>query len=385
LTQNFLPDQYIRDSTYSLKHNYLVEQFSDRKEILNKISKIVEAGDFTLGSEVNVLEEEFANLVGAQYAIGVGSGTDALFLSLKALGIGPGDEVITTTFTFYATVGAIVTAGATPIFCDINEDFNINPAEIRKKITNKTKAIIPVHWAGRICSMNEIQEIANEFSIPIVEDACHAILAEVQGVKAGNFGILGCFSFHPLKNLNVWGDGGIIVTNSSELNSSLRLLRNHGLKDRDHCEIFAYNSRLDTIQAVVARHMLPKLDHITNSRIKNAGYLDSHLLGISEIFIPKRMNTNSKEVFHLYSILAEDRDGLVGYLNKLGIDAKIHYRTPMHMQEASRKFGYAKGMFPTAERVANMTMSLPVHEFMTDSDLQLMVNSIRDFYDKNGK
>ena len=233
--KNFLPDQYKMDSKLSIKHNYLEQQFSDSDVILEKISKVVNRGDFTLGEEVDLLEQDFAEIVGSKYAIGVGSGTDALFLSLKALGIGPGDEVITTTFTFYATVGAIVTAGATPIFCDIGTDFNIDVTQIRDKITPRTKAIVPVHWSGRPCEMSEIMNISKEFGIPVVEDACHAILAKYDGTSAGNFGILGCFSFHPLKNLNVWGDGGIIVTNSEALNDKLRLLRNHGLVNRDTC------------------------------------------------------------------------------------------------------------------------------------------------------
>jgi dTDP-4-amino-4,6-dideoxygalactose transaminase len=380
MSKNFLPDQYRNDSKFSIKHNYLEEQFTDRDIILGKIAEVVKRGDFTLGEEVDLLERDFAELVGSKYAIGVGSGTDALFLSLKALGVGPGDEVITTTFTFYATIGAIVTAGATPVFCDVGLDYNIDVSQIRSKITPRTKAIMPVHWSGRPCEMSEIIAISKEFGIPVVEDACHAILAKYQGVLAGNFGELGCFSFHPLKNLNVWGDGGIIVTDSKLLNDKLRLLRNHGLKDRDTCEIFAYNSRLDTVQAVVARHMIPKLREITNSRIRNANYLDNLLTKINQITVPERRSGKDSEVFHLYSILAENRDGLVKHLNSKGIDAKVHYLIPMHLQPASKDFGYKNGMFPVAEMISNATMSLPVHEFINESHLDLMVQVIREFY-----
>ena len=378
--KNFLPDQYKMDSKLSIKHNYLEQQFSDSDVILEKISKVVNRGDFTLGEEVDLLEQDFAEIVGSKYAIGVGSGTDALFLSLKALGIGPGDEVITTTFTFYATVGAIVTAGATPIFCDIGTDFNIDVTQIRDKITPRTKAIVPVHWSGRPCEMSEIMNISKEFGIPVVEDACHAILAKYDGTSAGNFGILGCFSFHPLKNLNVWGDGGIIVTNSEALNDKLRLLRNHGLVNRDTCEIFAYNSRLDTVQAVVARHMIPKLKSLTESRIRNALYLDANLASIREITIPERRTGTNAEVFHLYSFLAEKRDDLVAFLNSNGIDAKVHYKTPMHLQPASDVYGYKSGMFPVAEMTAKNTMSLPVHEFITAKDLDFIIEKIGNFY-----
>ena len=218
-----------------MQHNYLAEQFSDKDLILEKIREVVTQGDFTLGREVDKLEEAFAQLIGVKHAIGVGSGTDAIFLSLRALDLQPGDEVITTSFTFYATIGAIVTAGGRPVFCDIEDDFNISIAGIKQLITEKTKAIVPVHWSGRPCEMDEMTKISEEFGIPIIEDACHSILAEYHGKKTGTFGITGCFSFHPLKNLNVWGDGGIITTNSDEMNTKIRLLRNHGLTDRDHC------------------------------------------------------------------------------------------------------------------------------------------------------
>ena len=276
--KNFLPLQYDRDAELTINHNYLKEQFSDLEEIWSKVREVVLKGDYTLGSDVDKLEEEFAFFSGAKYAIGVGSGTDALFLSLKSLGISEGDEVITTPFTFYATIGAIVTSGAKPVFADIQDNYNIDPIEIEKKITNKTKAIMPVHWSGNPCDINKINQISKKYNIPIVYDACHAINAEYNGKKSGGFGTLSCFSFHPLKNLNVWGDGGIITTNSAEFSNQLKLLRNHGLNGRDTCQIFGYNSRLDTIQAVIARHLLKnKIEHITNSRINNSTFYDREL------------------------------------------------------------------------------------------------------------
>ena len=355
------------------------QQFSDKDLILEKIKEVVTRGDFTLGREVDRLEEAFAKLVGAKHAIGVGSGTDAIFLSLRALDLHPGDEVITTSFTVYATIGAIVTAGGTPVFCDIEDDFNISINGIKKLITDKTKAIVPVHWSGRPCEMKEMIEISEEFGIPIIEDACHSILAEYHGRRTGTFGITGCFSFHPLKNLNVWGDGGIITTNSDEMNSKIRLLRNHGLTDRDHCEVFAYNSRLDTIQAVVANHLLDKIEAITNARITHASYLDSGLGGVTGINIPKR-DAGVREVFHIYSFMAENRDALWDFLRDNGIDAKIHYPIPMHLQPAARYLNYKKGDFPITERVANQTISLPVHEFVQLQDLDFMISKVKEFY-----
>lgn len=379
MSKNFLPSQYEDDKKFSVQHNYLEQQFSDKDVILEKIREVVTRGDFTLGREVDKLEEAFAQLVGAKHAIGVGSGTDAIFLSLRALDLQPGDEVITTSFTFYATIGAIVTAGGTPVFCDIEEDFNISIAGIKKLITDKTKAIVPVHWTGRPCEMNEMIDISEEYGIPIIEDACHSILAEYHGRKTGTFGITGCFSFHPLKNLNVWGDGGIITTNSDEMNAKIRLLRNHGLTDRDHCEIFGYNSRLDTIQAVVANHLLDKIHSITDARIEHANYLDRGLSEVPGVRIPNRVDT-IKEVFHIYSFMAENRDALGQFLRENGIDAKIHYPIPMHLQPAAQYLNYKKGDFPMAENAANRTISLPVHEFVEPKDLDFMISKVKEFY-----
>lgn len=376
---NFLPAQYTQDSTLSINHNYLSQQFSDCDVILQKIKKVVLNNDFTLGKPVDDFEKNFEQLIQVKHAIGVGSGTDALFLSLKALGIREGDEVITTPFTFYATIGAIVTAGATPVFADIGDDYNIDPAEISSKITQKTKAILPVHWAGKPCCMDEINVIAKKNNLKVVEDACHAIQATYKNNFAGTLGDIGCFSFHPLKNLNVWGDGGIITTNSDDIANQLRLMRNHGLKGRDECVQFSYNSRLDTIQAVVAGHLLSKINNITESRIRNANYLDSALQSVSEITIPKR-EKDIKQVYHLYSICCENRDALKKYLLEKGVDAKIHYPIPMHLQPAANYLGYQKGDFPKAEMLCSQTLSLPVHEFISQEQLDYMVNLIKEFY-----
>jgi dTDP-3-amino-2,3,6-trideoxy-4-keto-D-glucose/dTDP-3-amino-3,4,6-trideoxy-alpha-D-glucose/dTDP-2,6-dideoxy-D-kanosamine transaminase len=380
LNTNFLPAQYRQNDQYKINHNYLPRQFSDRDEILEKIKQVVMRGDFTLGEEVDLFEEEFASLCGVKFAVSVGSGTDALFLSLKAYGVGPGDEVITTPFTFYATIGAIVTAGAKPIFVDAGMDFNIDHSSIESKITKNTKAIMPVHWSGRPCEMDRIVDIGARKNIPVISDACHAIQAEYRGKKIGALGDVACFSFHPLKNLNVWGDGGIITTSSSELAAKIRLLRNHGLIGRDHCHVFAYNSRLDTIQAVVARHMLPKIDSITESRINNAHYFDAQLSSINGISIPRR-HAYLKEVFHLYAIICADRDELQKYLKQNGVDAKIHYPIPMHLQPAANYLGHKKGDFPNAERLAEHTLSLPVHEFISKADCDHVIKLIKRFYE----
>ena len=378
--KNFLPQQYDETDQRPINHNYLSEQFSDYKEILDKIGEVVLKGDFTLGRAVDEFEKRYADLVGVKHAIGVGSGTDALFLSLKALGVGEGDEVITTPFTFYATIGAIVTAGANPVFVDVREDYNIDPDKLEGAITDKTKAILPVHWSGKPCDMDQIQSVAKKHNLHIVEDACHAVTASYKGRNAGTFGSFGCFSMHPLKNLNVWGDGGVACTNDDELANKIRLLRNHGLRDRDHCDIFAYNSRLDTIQAVVADHLLDKISHITDMRIKNAQYLDDKLSKIDGVTIPPRDIDNVKQVYHIYSLRFKARDELQKFLESKGIDAKVHYPIPMHLQPAAKEFGYKQGDFPIAEGICNTVMSLPVHEFITEEQLEIMVLAIREFY-----
>lgn len=378
-TKNFLPEQYRQTNKLDINHNYLQQQFADHDAIWAKIREVVIRGDFTLGSEVDRIEEEFARLCGTRHAIGVGSGTDALFLSLKALGIDKGDEVITTPFTFYATIGAIVTAGAKPVFSDAGPDYNIDPAQIEAKITSKTKAILPVHWSGKPCDMDAIEAIARKHGLAVVGDACHAINATYKGRPAGSLGTIACFSFHPLKNLNVWGDGGIITTSSDKLADELRLLRNHGLVGRDECRVFAYNSRLDTIQAVVARHLLAKIDDITQSRVAHAAYFDEKLSAIPQITVPER-DPEVYQVYHIYSLRCLQRDALQRYLVEHGVDAKVHYPRPMHLQPAADYLGYKKGDFPMSEDIASTTLSLPVHEFITRDQQDHVVNLIKAFY-----
>ena len=377
--RNFLSQQYKTTAALPINHNYLPRQFADHDDILAKIREVVVRGDFTLGKEVDTLEDEFAELCNTHHGIAVGSGTDALFLSIKALGLVEDDEVITTPYTFFATVGAIVTAGARPVFVDIADDYNIDVSLIEAAITKRTRAILPVHWSGKPCDMDSIMDIANNFGLPVVEDACHSIKATFKGRPTGGLGTLGCFSFHPLKNLNVWGDGGMITTNSNDLAEKLRLLRNHGLTNRDECKLFGYNSRLDTIQAVVARHLMQKLDHITDSRIANAIWFDEHLRMIPHVKVPDRQKF-TRQVFHIYMIRVEQRNALQRYLIDHGVDAKVHYPIPMHLQMAASFLGYKQGDFPVCEEIASSVISLPVHEFITRSEQEKMVSLIQEFY-----
>ena len=380
MKNNFLIKQYNSDRKMKIKHNYLSEQFQNSKKIFRLIDDTVKFNDFTLGRYVDLFEKQFCKYQKVKYAIGVGSGTDAIFLSLKALGIKEGDEVITPTYSFYATAGAIATAGAKPVFVDIKDDLNIDEEKIEKKITKKTRAIVPVHWSGRICNMKKILTIAKKYKLHVVEDACHAIMAHDDKKKyAGNFGITGCFSMHPLKNLNVWGDGGIVTTNNKKIYDKIRLMRNHGLISRNDCKIYGYNSRLDTIQAAVGLEMIKKINLITKSRIKNAKYLNDQLKDIKEITLIKE-KTGYKSVYHLYQFFCKNRDSLDVYLRKNKIDSKVHYPKPLHLHHAAKKFNYKNGQFEIAEKLAKKVISIPVHEFIKKKELDYMISKIKKFY-----
>ena len=381
---NYLPKQYIRNKKLKINHSYLIEQFSDYKKILVEIEKVIKKGHYTLGKDVDEFEKSLSKRMGAKFAISVGNGTDALFLVLKGLNIGKNDEVITTPYTFIATVGSIVTAGAKPVFVDIKDDYNIDEKKIESAITKKTKAIMPVHWAGRPCELDKIKRIAKKYNLKIIQDSSHGIDSKFKKKDLVYYGDACTFSLHPLKNFNVWGDGGFILTQNQKLANKLYLLRNHGLINRDTCNIFGFNSRLDTIQAVVANYKLKnKLNNITYKRISNAELLDKCLRGISEVITVKRISY-LKEVFHLYHInVKKKRDKLKEYLIKNNIDAKIHYPRPVHLQPAAKFLKYKKGDFPNAERMSNTTLSLPVHEFITKEDIFYMVNLIKKFYKSN--
>ena len=385
MAKNFLPAEYKRNQNLKINHSYLVEQFANYSKIFKEIEKVVKKGDYTLGNEVDLCEKNFAKRTGAKYAIGVGNGTDALLLSLKALNIGPGDEVITVPYTFVATVGSIVTAGAKPVFVDIKSDYNIDENKIEAAITKKTKAIIPVHWAGRPCEMDKIFSIGKKYNLKIIQDSAHIIGAKFKNKYLVNFGDTCTYSMHPLKNLNVWGDGGFIITNKKALANKLYLIRNHGLKNRNNVEIFGYNSRLDTIQAAVANYkMKNKLDNITNKRIRNSKLLDKLLSKNKNIITVQRLKY-LKEVFHLYHINLKNlktRNDLKNYLIKNNIDAKVHYPIPVHLQKAAKYLGYKKGDFPISEKMADTSLSLPVHEFIDKKHIYYMQKKITSFFNR---
>ncbi len=363
-----------------INYSYLEEQFADIEPYMDDIRSLVKSGDFTLGKALSEFEEKFANLLGLPYAIGVGSGTDALALSLKILGIGPGDEVITTPNTFVATVGAIAMAGARPVFVDNNEEYNIDVSKINDAITPRTKAIMPVHLTGCPADMPAIMEIAKSRNLIVVEDAAQAILASTEGKSVGSWGATAGFSLHPLKNLNIWGDGGLIVTRSKELCEKLRLFRNHGMATRDEIAFWSHNCRLDTLQAVIGNRLIKQVHFITDQRIANAKKYDESFADLQEyVQIPPR-RANVKQVFHTYVIRVRDRDRLYAYLIEKGVDVKIHYPIPLHLQKAASGLGYKEGDFPVCEEDCRTIITLPVHQHLQPEDMGYVIDCVRAFY-----
>jgi aminotransferase EvaB len=362
--------------------SYLPKQFSADSidTILSNLRELLPTGDLTLGKPVEEFEERFATLIGARYAIGVGSGTDAIKLSLKALGVGPGDEVVTTANTFIATVGALAELYAIPRFVDCTDDFCMDVDQLEAAITPKTKAILPVHLAGQMSDMPRVLKVAEGHGLPVVEDSCQCILGSLEGRNAGTFGVAGAFSLHPLKNLNVWGDGGVIVSDDGDLVRHLRRLRNHGLEGRDHVVTMGCNSRLDSVQAVVGNWLIDQVSDITRQRVANAAYLDSELAAISGITLPTRY-ADRRLVFHLYIAFAERRDALLAWCLEHGIQAKVHYPVPLYQQEGLRQYGYQPGDFPVTDRHARSMISFPAHEHLTQEQLAYVVQTVRAFYE----
>ena len=362
-----------------VRYSYLPQQFGNCPDLWAKLKKLVKSGDFTLGKPLLEFEKKFAKLIGTKYAVGVNSGTDAIKLSLKTLGIKHGDEVITTANTFVATVGAICELGAKPIFVDCDDSFCMDVNLVEKKITKKTKAIVPVHFTGYMTNMIKLNKIAKRYNLPIVEDACQSILASINKKNSGTWSDFGAFSLHPLKNINVWSDGGVIVTSNKRYYEKLKLLRNHGLVDRDNVQICGYNSRLDTFQAVVGNWLIPSAKMIANKRIQNANFYDKNLGKIKEISIPPRIK-NYKIVYHLYIVFAERRDKLLKYCQKMGIEAKVHYPIPMYRQNAMKFLKHKKGDFPITDYHAKNIISFPCDQHLSKNEMNHVVKCVRKFY-----
>lgn len=356
-----------------------------REEILEAVKGVLDSQYFILGPEVKALEEEIGKVTGCAYAVGVSSGTDALLASLMALDIGPGDEVITTPFTFFATIGVIVRRGAKPIFADVDErDFNILPEEIAKKITSKTKAILPVHLYGQCADITQIASLVGD--IPIIEDAAQAIGASHHGKGAGSLGKVGCFSFYPSKNLGGVAEGGICTTNSKDVYDLLCLLRNHGSPGAYRHEYIGGNFRLCAINGAVLRIKLRHLESWNVRRRENASlyeklFQETGLVESGEV-IPPLTREGNVHVFHQYVIRVQNREGLQKYLQEKGISTVVYYPLSLHLQKCLDDFGYKKGDFPVSERLTEEVLALPIYQELTPEQIQRVVGEIENFYKK---
>jgi dTDP-4-amino-4,6-dideoxygalactose transaminase len=325
-----------------------------------------------------------ARYTGAKFCLGTSSGTMALSMLLKAVGVGSGDEVITVSQTFIATIGSIVAAGARPYFVDVLDDYTIDPGLIEEAVTPRTKAIMPVWYSGAPPRMEEIVEIASRKGLQVIEDSCCAIGGRIGGKHAGTFGAGGAFSVHPLKNLNVWGDGGFIVTDSKEIHDRVLLLRNHGLKTRDEVELYGYNARLDTIQAIVGNYLFPCVDEITEKRIANAAVYD-RAFSAKEfkpfITLPPR-RPGTRHVYHMYMFLARRRDELFKRLTDRLIEAKVHYPIPNHLQKASldQRPPFGRTSLARTEAQCKSLITLPVHQHLSREQIDYVISAVRDFY-----
>ena len=348
-------------------------------ELLPILEEVMAKGQFILGENVELLEKELADYCGTKYAVGVASGTDALLLSLEALGIGEGDEIITTPFTFFATSEVISLLKAKPVFVDIDsKTFNIDPDKIEDAITTKTKAVIPVHLFGQMAEMDDIEYLAEKYDLYIIEDACQAIGAEYKGRRAGSIGDTGCFSFFPTKNLGAFGDGGLITTNDEKLYEKIKLLRVHGSRKKYYHELIGHNSRLDEIQAAILRVKLKYLDNWIERRIEIAKIYSEGLKDL-DVIVPE-VKPYLRHVYHQYVIRTKHRDELQEYLSNKGIGTAIYYPLPLHLQECYKDLGYREGDLPEAEKASKEVIALPMWPELTNEEVNYIVESIREFF-----
>jgi dTDP-4-amino-4,6-dideoxygalactose transaminase len=345
-------------------HAPLIEKF-DRA-----IREVIEDSAFAGGPFVERFEEEFAAFCGSSYAIGVGNGTDALWLTLLALGIGEGDEVITVPNTFIATAEAITYCKARPVFVDVDRDtFTMNPAELEKSLTERTKAIIPVHLFGQPADMDPILEFARAYALFVIEDAAQAHGAEYKGRKAGTMGDVGCFSFYPGKNLGAFGEAGAVVTNDPEFRKQIQMLRDHGQSQKYHHAMMGWNCRMDGIQAAVLSLKLRHLDEANSLRREHALEYNRAFAGIDEVLTPFEAKY-ARHVYHVYAVRVQERDEIRRHLQERGVGSAVHYPLPVHLQEACRNLGYKEGAFPIAERLAKEFLSLPMFPELTEEQIQ---------------
>lgn len=363
---------------YDFKREYI----EIKDDINKKISEVLGKGYFILGNEVQKFETIFSEYLGMKYGLGVNSGSDALYMAIKALGIGEGDEIITVSHTFISTVDAIIRNGATPIFVDVDPDtYCIDTSKIEEKITDKTRAILPVHLYGHPADMSSILKIANKHNLKIIEDCSQAHGSEYNGKKLGSFGDISCFSFYPVKNLGAYGDGGFIALNDESIYQQLKMMQNYGQTKKYHHNFVGLNSRLDEIQAAILNIKLPFLDKWNDKRIKKAKLYDK-LLEDSFYKVPTVKNY-ANHVYHLYVIQCDKRDGLKNYLSRRNIQTLIHYPIPVHRQKAYVDLGFHE-FIPTTEMICDKILSLPLNPWLDDNEIEEICGIMNSYGGQNG-
>lgn len=348
-----------------------------KKELMAAVEEVLDSGMYVLGPEVSELEIEFAKLCDAKFAAGISNGTCVLHLVLRQFGLGEGDEVITVPNSFIATASTIALVGAKPVFIDITPDLNMDPDQIEEAITPHTKAIVPVHLTGRPAKMQKILEIAKRHNLFVLEDAAQAIGTKLDGKSVGSWGDAACFSLHPLKNIHVFGDGGMMTTNDPELMDRMLMARNHGLANRDRCEFWSFNCRLDEIQAAMFMVQMSKLAGWNEERRRLAWRYNERL---GEYVDVPQEEAGQYCTFQTYMIQADRRDDLQEHLANDGVQAMVHYPTPIHLQPAAEDLGYTAEDFPVTMRAAGRILSLPIYPGITDEQQDTVIRSITAFY-----
>lgn len=350
----------------------------ERKEILQILDKVLKKGHLVMTPEVSEFESQISNYTGSKYCCSLNSGTDALMMALWALGIRKNDEVITSSLSFFATVGSIAHIGAKPVLVDVNEDLNINCELIEKKINKKTKAIMPVHWTGRMCDMDKINYLAKKYDLFVIEDSAQAMGAYYKNKHSGKFSDISAFSCHPLKNLNALGDGGFITTDNKKIYEKIKLYKNHGMSGRDQVDIFGVNSRLDTIHASILSFRLRKLKKIIAKRKSNIKLYKKYIKTDQLKFIND--SKNSKSSYTIFNVLCANRDKLKDYLDKNGIQSFVYYGKPLHFHKPMKKYGYSYGDFPNSEQLCKKVLALPHNQYINEKQIKYVCSKINKFY-----
>jgi dTDP-4-amino-4,6-dideoxygalactose transaminase len=357
-----------------------------RSEIQEAIERVIKSQHFILGPEVEGLEREIAAFCNSRFAIGVSSGTDALLAALMAIGTRPGDEVITTAYSFFATAGVIARLGARPVFVDIDpKTFNIDSTEVGRKITSRTKAVMPVHLFGQCGRMDPIMEVVKSKGIHVIEDAAQAICAcDDEGKQAGTIGHMGCFSFFPSKNLGAFGDGGMVITNDDHLAETVRVIRVHGAKPKYHHGLVGGNFRLDALQAAILRVKLKYLAKWTEMRRNNANRYRALLSDMEDSNYVSVSEDSAGHIYNQFVARFQNRDQLRSFLRESGVETEIYYPVSLHLQECFRYLGYRSGDFPQAEAAARESLALPIYPELTDEQQRYVVEQIKEFYERKG-